>query len=91
MCIRDRRDQVGLALGAWGASQAVAAGLAIAIGGILRDIVANLPNQGNFGPATGYMSVYALEVVLLVWTLVAMTPLIGPNKRTPALRGDSLP
>ena len=69
------RSQVGLALGAWGAAQAVAAGLAIAIGGALRDIVASLPMQGDLGPAAGYMCVYALEIILLVWTLVAMAPL----------------
>jgi BCD family chlorophyll transporter-like MFS transporter len=74
------RSQVGLALGAWGASQAVAAGLAIAIGGVLRDLVAAMPLQGNFGPATGYMSVYALEVIVLLCTLVAMAPLISPNR-----------
>ena len=34
-------DQTGLALGAWGAVQATAAGLAIALGGIIRDVVAS--------------------------------------------------
>ena len=71
------RHQVGLALGAWGATQAVAAGLAIAFGGILRDVVASSPVQGQFGAATGYMSVYVAEIILLVWTLVTMAPLIG--------------
>jgi BCD family chlorophyll transporter-like MFS transporter len=71
------RTQVGLAIGAWGATQAVAAGLAIAFGGILRDVVAASPVQGQYGDATGYISVYALEIILLAWTLVAMAPLIG--------------
>ena len=70
------RDQVGLALGAWGAAQAVAAGLAIAIGGIVRDVVTVSPAQGQFGHVTGYMSVYALEIILLAWTLVTMAPLL---------------
>jgi len=78
------RNQVGLALGAWGASQAVAAGLAIAIGGILRDIVATMPLRGEFGPATGYMCVYALEIILLMWTLIAMAPLIRPDRQSKA-------
>jgi len=85
------RNQVGLALGAWGASQAVAAGLAIAIGGVLRDIVAAMPLKGDFGPATGYMSVYALEIILLVWTLVAMAPLIRPNRAASAQRIEPAP
>ena len=70
------RSQVGLALGAWGAAQAVAAGLAIALGGIIRDVVASSPAQGQFGHATGYMCVYALEIILLIWTLVTMSPLM---------------
>src|SRR6201999_2658621 len=36
------RSQTGLALGAWGAVQASAAGLAIALGGIIRDVVAGV-------------------------------------------------
>jgi len=78
------RNQVGLALGAWGASQAVAAGLAIAIGGILRDSVAAMPLRGEFGAATGYMYVYALEIILLIFTLAAMAPLIRPNRQANA-------
>jgi BCD family chlorophyll transporter-like MFS transporter len=80
--VRAPRGQVGLALGAWGASQAVAAGLAIAIGGVLRDTVSTLPLDGSFGPATGYMGVYAIELVLLTVTLVTMAPLIRPNRRS---------
>jgi BCD family chlorophyll transporter-like MFS transporter len=66
--------QSGLALGAWGAVQATAAGLAVAMGGILRDVVA--AHYGAMGPATGYTAVYSLEVVLLVATLIAMMPLL---------------
>jgi BCD family chlorophyll transporter-like MFS transporter len=73
----ERPGHLGLALGAWGATQAVAAGLAIAFGGILRDVVASSAVQGQFGAATGYMSVYVVEIILLVWTLVTMAPLIG--------------
>ena len=78
------RNQVGLALGAWGAAQAVAAGLAIAVGGIIRDLVAHSPAQGQFGDATGYMCVYTLEIILLVWTLIVMAPLM---RRGPDLSG----
>jgi len=64
-------DQTGLALGAWGAVQATAAGLAIALGGIIRDGVAGLSS-----PVMGYTAVYALEVLLLIATIVAMIPLL---------------
>jgi len=69
-------DQTGLALGAWGAVQASAAGFAIAFGSILRDLVASLPIAETLGPATGYAAVYALEVALLLAALVVMYPLL---------------
>jgi BCD family chlorophyll transporter-like MFS transporter len=79
-------DQRGLALGAWGAVQASAAGIAIALGGIIRDIVAGLAGQNTFGPAlngpaTGYAFVYSLEIVLLFAALAAMSPLIRSNQQ----------
>jgi BCD family chlorophyll transporter-like MFS transporter len=70
------KDQTGLALGAWGAVQASAAGSAIAIGGILRDIVARFAPSETFGPAAGYDFVYAIEIVLLFVTVVTMLPLL---------------
>ena len=70
----------GIALGAWGAVQATAAGLAIAFGGALRDIVGNLAAGGAFGPALsnpaiGYSVVYHLEILLLFAALAAIGPL----------------
>ena len=67
-------NQTGLALGTWGAVQATAAGLAIALGGMLRDVVASMST-----PVMGYTAVYALEVVLLIATIVAMVPLLRRN------------
>ena len=74
-------NQVGLALGAWGAVQATAAGLAVATGGVLRDIMAGLASAASMGPATGYIMVYALEATLMLVTLVIMAPLV--RKRLP--------
>lgn len=73
--------QRGLALGAWGAVQASAAGLAVAFGGIVRDVVNSLSERNVLGrslsgPATGYSLVYSVEIVLLVVTLLSMVPLI---------------
>lgn len=67
-------DQVGLALGAWGAVQASAAGIAIALGGIIRDIVAAYSSALN-----GYLAVYVIELGLLMATILAMLPLIKPS------------
>jgi BCD family chlorophyll transporter-like MFS transporter len=74
------RSQTGLALGAWGAVQASAAGVAIALGGIARDVVTGLAPHGAFGAATGYDFVYAVEIVLLFTTLLTMVPLIRRNE-----------
>ncbi|MEL7297740.1 MAG: MFS transporter, partial [Pseudomonadota bacterium] len=41
----------GLALGAWGAVQATATGVGIAVGGGLRDVFADLIDKGLLGPA----------------------------------------
>jgi MFS transporter, BCD family, chlorophyll transporter len=73
--------QYGLALGAWGAVQATAAGAAVALGGGLRDLISNLATKGLLGaalnmPATGYNFVYHLEIGLLFATLVAIGPLV---------------
>jgi BCD family chlorophyll transporter-like MFS transporter len=78
---RAPEHQRGLALGAWGAVQASAAGVAVAISGVIRDLVTGAVQQhaalGSFGgQASGYMAVYAIEVVLLVMTMLAMAPLV---------------
>jgi len=70
----------GLALGAWGAAQATAAGLSIFLGGALRDLVNTAASNGTLGDAlssnaTGYSVVYHVEIGLLFVTLVALGPL----------------
>jgi len=76
-----RDGQCGLVLGAWGAVQATAAGIAIALGAGLRDGVSRLAADGVLGPAldmpaTGYSFVYHVEIALLFATLVAIGPLV---------------
>ena len=68
---RAPREQAGLALGAWGAVQATAAGVAVALGGILRDIVSAMAARGWLGPsldqpATGYAAVEMLMPATIV-------------------------
>jgi MFS transporter, BCD family, chlorophyll transporter len=84
--------QSGLALGAWGAVQASCAGLAIALGGIIRDVVATLATSGRLGealtgPATSYGFVYHIEIALLFATLIALGPLV---RRVPGEASGSL-
>jgi BCD family chlorophyll transporter-like MFS transporter len=72
----------GLALGAWGAAQATAAGISIAVGGTLRDVINHSALAGNLGevlntPATGYATVYQIEIALIFITLIALGPLVS--------------
>ncbi len=66
-------EQAGLALGAWGAVQATAGGLAMGLGGILRDVIASFSSS-----LAGYEAVYVLEGLLLIGTLMLMAPLLRP-------------
>jgi BCD family chlorophyll transporter-like MFS transporter len=79
------RHQAGLALGAWGAVQASAAGVAIAMGGIIRDVVAR---HAGLGAAGGYDAVYGLEMALLLATLLAMVPLLRRADLAPRVVGS---
>jgi len=83
----------GLALGAWGAAQATAAGLAIALSGAINDLGTALATSGALGealvtPATGFAMVYAIEIVLLLATVVAIGPLVR-SPRVAVQDGDS--
>jgi BCD family chlorophyll transporter-like MFS transporter len=76
----------GLALGAWGAVQATSQGVAIALGGAIRDITNGLAIEGSLGPAfatasTGYRLVYSIEVVLLILALIMVIPLVFGARR----------
>ena len=88
-------EQTGLALGAWGAVQATAAGIALAAGGLLRDLIGSAAMDGSLGPAlahpaTGYVTVYGLEIVLLALTIVVMAPLVGDARPLAAAAGLKL-
>jgi BCD family chlorophyll transporter-like MFS transporter len=66
-------NQRGLALGAWGAVQATAAGIGVALGGVIRDTLAAI---GGGSVLTPYLGVYILEVILLIAAIVTMNALI---------------
>ncbi len=69
------RDQIGLALGAWGAVQTTAAGISIAAGGVIRDLVL-LARPAGQSPADAYIPIFALEILLLVLAFVVVLPLL---------------
>ena len=90
VALADSTDS-GLAVGAWGAVQATAIGIGLAVGGIMRDLVNTLATSGTLGEtlshqSTGYNAVYYLEIVLLFATLVILGPLAS---RLPAVRAQA--
>ncbi|MCU0967555.1 MAG: PucC family protein [Rubrivivax sp.] len=81
-------EHTGLALGAWGAVQATAAGIAVAAGGAIRDLVSTAAQHGLLGtalatPVTGYSVVYHLEIYLLFAALIAIGPLVRWSAHRP--------
>lgn len=90
MEIASAKGRSGMALGAWGAVQATAAGLGIALGGGLRDLVSHLAASGALGSAltdaaVGYAFVWHAEIGFLFLTLIAIGPLArhAPAGRRP--------
>lgn len=72
----------GMALGAWGAVQASAAGIGIAVGGLIRDGMTNVALTSAMGGTlagrgTGYGMVYVLEIILLLVALLVLGPVVG--------------
>jgi BCD family chlorophyll transporter-like MFS transporter len=79
------KSDSGIALGAWGAVQATAAGVGLFLGGALRDILQRLAADGALGetlstPTTGYSVVYHLEILVLFASLVALGPLVRRHR-----------
>ena len=88
-------DESGMSLGAWGAVQASAVGLAIAAGGIISDFVAELGARGVLGEAmaggaSGYITVYVLEIAMLFVTLIALGPLVRSTRALPVRHSETL-
>lgn len=78
MALRDA-EQHGIALGAWGAVFATGEGMGLALSGAMKDVVTRVAH--STAPASipadlvGYNSVFVIEAVALVVTLVALGPL----------------
>jgi MFS transporter, BCD family, chlorophyll transporter len=87
------RESAGLALGAWGAVQASCAGAGIALGGLIRDGMAYVALHNGLGAtlayrATGYGTVYMIEILMLLATAVVLGPVIGLHLENGKMRDD---
>lgn len=92
--ISEQSSITGMALGAWGAVQATAMGLAVSLGGIVRDIMNALAGDGVLPRALdtqsmGYIMVYHIEILLLFATLIALGPLVQRGSASKAKASSS--
>ncbi len=69
------REQVGLALGSWGAVQATAMGIAVALGGAARDLIL-VKGGPEMAVEFAYIPVFAFEMLLLVLALAVAAPFL---------------
>ncbi|MEL6410480.1 MAG: PucC family protein [Pseudomonadota bacterium] len=67
---RAPKDQIGLSLGTWGAVQATAAGISVALAGILRDIMVANPALSGLSAHAPYNFVFMIEIVFLTLAIL---------------------
>ncbi|SHH79369.1 PucC family protein [Marivita hallyeonensis] len=70
------KDNVGLALGAWGSVQATAAGVGMALAGWVRDLIIALRPEGGLAVETPYLAVFSIEMVFLALAVLITLPLV---------------
>lgn len=75
------QNRIGLALGAWGAVQATAAGVGIALAGIVRDLIVGLQHLTGNAPETPYNVVFILEIVFLALAIAVAVPLLETRRK----------
>ncbi len=75
-------NQIGLALGAWGAVQATAAGIGVALAGITRDLIVGLQHVAGNAPQTPYNFVFWIEIAFLALALLVTLPFLKDPRRT---------
>lgn len=76
------KERVGLALGAWGAAQACAAGVGVALAGIVRDVIVGLQGGAGTSLQAPYTVVFTIEALSLLAAVIVIWPLArGAAKR----------
>ncbi len=82
-------DQIGLALGTWGAVQATAAGIGVALAGIVRDLIVAAPGAGNLPAHVPYNAVFLIEILFLALACAILVPLVRNSRRAKALQTET--
>ena len=75
------RDQIGLALGTWGAVQATSAGIGVALAGIVRDAILAAPTEATTAAHAPYNAVFLIEIVFLVLACTTLLPMLAKHVR----------
>ncbi|MEM1351367.1 MAG: PucC family protein [Pseudomonadota bacterium] len=77
------RDQIGLALGTWGAVQATAAGLGVALGGIARDVILAHTADASAALHLPYNAVFTVEILFLALACAILVPMVVSGRHFP--------
>ncbi|NNL19312.1 MAG: PucC family protein [Boseongicola sp.] len=80
---RAPKDRIGLALGAWGAVQATAAGIGVALAGIVRDAILSTQDAGSPDHAP-YNVVFTIEILFLALAIFLVLPMAFRARRARA-------
>ena len=75
--------QIGLYIGSWGAVQATCAGIGVALGGAIRDIVLSQSDFAGKEVHLHYNLVFMIEIVCLVAAILVAVPLVKRRANTP--------
>lgn len=75
-------NRIGLALGAWGAVQATAAGIGIALAGIVRDLIVGIQHIAGKAPETPYNTVFLIEILFLALAIAVALPFLRRKAKT---------
>lgn len=75
-------ERTGLALGAWGAVQATAAGIGVALAGIVRDLIVGFNGNAGIDAATPYTMVFMAEIIFLAIAALVIVPLIRQSRHS---------
>jgi BCD family chlorophyll transporter-like MFS transporter len=73
-------ERTGLALGAWGAVQATAAGIGVAVAGIVRDLIVGWNGNAGIDAQTPYTVVFMVEIIFLAIAALVILPLVRQNR-----------
>ncbi len=69
------KGQIGMALGTWGAVQATCAGIAVALAGIVRDVMLSASGPAGIAAHAPYNMVFMIEIVMLALAVMVAVPL----------------